>query len=42
MIEYPLAVAPPLELFETAGAGESELEYVVTANRLAKRQNVSP
>jgi hypothetical protein len=35
MIEYPLAVAPSLELFETSGAGEGELEYVVTANRLA-------
>jgi hypothetical protein len=36
MIEYPLAVAPLLEQFDTVEAGKGELEYVETANRLAK------
>ena len=35
MIEYPLVVAPPLELFYASGAGEVEEEYVAAANRLA-------
>jgi hypothetical protein len=35
MIEYPLAVAPPLELFDAADASEGEAEYVETANRVA-------
>ncbi len=39
MIEYPLAVAPPLELFDASLAGEAEKEYVTTANRLALRSN---
>jgi hypothetical protein len=36
MIEYPLAVAPPQELFEAGRAGAGEVEYVVVANRLVK------
>ncbi|HBG08301.1 MAG: hypothetical protein A2075_11655 [Geobacteraceae bacterium GWC2_58_44] len=35
MIEFPLAVAPPLELFDEALAGAGEAEYVASANRLA-------
>jgi len=39
VIEFPLAVAPPLELFDGAGAGAGEAEYVDAANWLALRQN---
>jgi hypothetical protein len=35
MIEFPLTVAPPLELFDLKEAGAGEAEYVTTANRLA-------
>lgn len=42
MIEYPLAVAPPLEQFDAVGAGEGELEYVATANRLVSLQQATP
>ncbi len=34
MIEYPLAVAPPQELFDGTKAGVGEAEYVAVANRL--------
>jgi exosortase/archaeosortase family protein len=34
MVEFPLAVAPPLELFDQAGAEAGDLEYVETANWL--------
>ena len=36
MIEYPLAVAPPQELFDTVKAGVGEAEYVAVANRLVR------
>ena len=36
MIEYPLAVAPPQELFYADKAGVGEAEYVAAANRLAR------
>ena len=35
MIEFPLAVAPPLERFDTAAAPPGVAEYVGAANRLA-------
>jgi hypothetical protein len=38
MIDYPLAVAPPQELFDEKTAGNHEVEYVRTANRLAVRK----
>ena len=38
-IEFPLAIAPPLELFDQAGAEAGVAEYVDLANRLASRQN---
>jgi hypothetical protein len=34
MIEFPLAVAPPLELFDEARAGPGEAEYVRVANEV--------
>jgi hypothetical protein len=34
MIEFPLAVAPPLELFDATRAGSGEAEYVRAANAL--------
>jgi len=37
-IEFPLAVAPPLDLFDGAGAGAGEAEYVDAANWLVLRQ----
>ena len=36
IIDFPLAVAPPIELFEVATARDGEAEYVRTANRLAR------
>ena len=36
MIEFPLAVAPPQELFDAGRAGEGEAEYVAVANRFIK------
>ena len=36
MIEYPLAVAPPLELFEAGRAEEGEAEYVKVANEVVR------
>jgi hypothetical protein len=36
MIEFPLAVAPPQELFDAGRAGAGEAEYVVAANRVAR------
>jgi hypothetical protein len=36
MIEYPLAVAPPQELFDAGRAGVGEAEYVAAANWLVK------
>lgn len=35
MIDFPLAVAPHMDLFDLAVAGAGEAEYVETANRLA-------
>ena len=35
-VEYPLAIAPPLELFDAGRAGEGEAEYVAVANRLVR------
>jgi exosortase/archaeosortase family protein len=35
MIEYPLVVAPPLELFDFIRAMPGDAEYVTTVNRLA-------
>jgi hypothetical protein len=34
MIDFPLAVAPPLGLFDEAVARDGEVEYVRAANRL--------
>jgi hypothetical protein len=39
MIDFPLAVAPPRELFNGMPAGTGESEYVETANRLATLGN---
>jgi hypothetical protein len=35
LIDFPLAVAPPLELFDQSAAREGELDYVRAANELA-------
>lgn len=35
MTEYPLTVAPPLELFDSRTADTAVIDYVTTANRLA-------
>ncbi len=35
MTEYPLTVAPPLDLFDPRAADTAVIEYVTTANRLA-------
>jgi len=35
-VEYPLAIAPPLELLDAGRAGAGEAEYVAVANRFIK------
>jgi hypothetical protein len=35
MVEYPLTVAPPLNLFDAKKAESALVEYVETANELA-------
>ena len=35
-IEYPMAVAPPLEFFDGAGAGAEQIEYVRIANEYVR------
>ncbi|HIJ88661.1 MAG TPA: exosortase H [Desulfuromonadales bacterium] len=35
-VEYPLAIAPPLEQFDASRAGAGEAEYVAAANRLVR------
>jgi hypothetical protein len=39
MIEFPLAVSPPLDLFDSSVAGEGVADYVAAANRLAAEIN---
>ncbi|MFZ4856665.1 MAG: hypothetical protein ACOYL3_09735 [Desulfuromonadaceae bacterium] len=36
MVEFPLTVAPPMELFDEGRAGAGEAEYVEVANRLVR------
>ena len=36
--DFPLAVAPPLALFDSRGVRKEDVEYVVTANRLALKR----
>jgi exosortase/archaeosortase family protein len=40
MIEYPLTVAPPLDLFDEGRAGAGEAEFVAAANKLVKGNHI--
>jgi exosortase/archaeosortase family protein len=35
-VEYPLAIAPPVELFDASKAGAGEAEFVAVANRVVR------